>query len=168
MLAVVLALAISVVAVARPPSATVREADAVAVHAANDARLSAALALVEQGVAPVLVVSDAGDTYGRSDAEFAALCERREPYEVICARPDPSTTIGEARMFGRLADERGWARLAVVTDRWHLARAGIAVGQCTDATVLPVAARPQARPSASHLPQEWLAAVATRTMRRAC
>lgn len=162
------AVAVSVAAVARPTSASVQQADAVFVHAGREARLDAALALVAGGAAPVLVISDVERGYGRSRSLLAELCGQQEPYEVVCVPPDPVDTRGEARAFGRLAGERGWQRVAVLTSRDHLARASGAVRQCTDAEVLAVAADPHARPRAGKVAGEWLRLAATLTAVRAC
>lgn len=164
----VAALVVSLVEVAWPASVRVEHADAVLVHAASAERLNAGLALVEAGRARVLVVSDVGDGYGRSPAAMNRLCGRQKPYEVLCVPPQPGTTLGEARAFGRVADQRRWQRVAVVTDRWHLARAATSVRQCTDARVLPVAADATAGVSLARLVSEWPRTAATATLVRAC
>lgn len=119
-------------------------------------------------MAPVLVVSDIGWDYGRDDGFLQGLCGRDQPVEIVCPVPEPNSTIGEARAFARLADERGWQSLAVVTSRGHLTWARLAAGQCTDADLLPVAADPDATPAVRTVRDEWLAAAATATLWRAC
>jgi uncharacterized SAM-binding protein YcdF (DUF218 family) len=100
-------------------------ADAVIVLAGDKRRLPAAQALVERGVAPVLVISD-----GLDSKWWAAnrLCRWGE--NVLCPRPDPYSTRGEARLIGRLASERGWDEIVVVTSRFHLYRARLLVERC--------------------------------------
>lgn len=159
---------VGAVRVARPTMVAVEHADAVLVHASGKARLDAGLELVRSGVAPVLVVSDAGEDYGRGSGFLESFCGREEPFEVICRVPEPNSTIGEARAFGALARQRGWERVAVVTSRDHLARARLAVDQCTDAEVLPVAADPGASPDLRKVRDEWLRAAGTATVVRAC
>lgn len=155
--------------IASPATADVEHADAVAVHASGEERLDTGLALVRSGVAPVLVVSDAaGEDYGRGGGFMDSFCGREEPFEVICRVPEPNSTIGEARAFGALAEQRGWQRVAVVTSREHLTRARLAVSQCTDAEVLPVAANPGASPDLRKVRDEWLRAAGTATVVRAC
>jgi hypothetical protein len=114
----------------RPPTADVDAVDAVGALAGGAGeRLRVARELVEDdGAASVLVLS-----YGPS-----SLCAGDHPYEVICFVPDPSTTAGEAREVGRLADEHGWSSLAVVTSTHHVTRSRVLVGQCTDAEVAMV------------------------------
>lgn len=154
--------------VARPSTVEVKHADAVVVHASGETRLDAGLELVRSRVAPVLVLSDAGEGYGRGGGFLESFCGREEPFEVLCPVPEPKSTIGEARAFGKLAEQRGWERVAVVTSRGHLARARLAVDQCTDAEVLPVAADPKASVSVRKIRDEWLRAAGTATLLRAC
>jgi uncharacterized SAM-binding protein YcdF (DUF218 family) len=110
----------------RPPTSPVESADAVVVLAGGTGeRLRAAERLMDQGVAPTLVVS-----YGPS-----RLCAGEHGFEVICFVPEPSTTSGEAAEIGRLAAERGWESVAIVTSTHHVTRARITTGRCTDAEV---------------------------------
>lgn len=159
---------VSLAWVASPSTVEAGRADAVMVHAGRGDRLDAGLQLVRSGVAPVLVVSATGSEYGRGEDFVERLCEREQPFEVLCPMPEPVSTIGEARAFGRLADERGWEILAVVTSRGHLARAQLAVSQCTEAETLPVAADPDLAPSMETVVEEWMATGATATLWRAC
>lgn len=167
---VVAGVAVSVVHVARPSSTSFdgdgHRVDAVLVHASSESRLEAGLALVNSGVGDTLAVSELG-TYGRSPASMARLCAQREP-EVACVAPEPPNTLGEARAFGQLAAERGWQRVAVVTNRAHLTRAAMSVRQCTDAEVAPVTADPGAEPSMRRVRDEWVHTTATATLVRAC
>lgn len=99
--------------------------DAVVVLAGDQTRLPAGVELWERGVAPFLVVSDGLDT------EWTVanrLCRFRE--RVLCPRPNPYSTRGEARMIGRLAREHGWDAVVVVTSRYHLRRAELLVERC--------------------------------------
>lgn len=60
-------------------------------------------------------------------------CE--EP-QVTCIRPEPVSTWGEAQAVGRLAAERGWERVTVVTSGFHRARAGSVVRRCVSVPVV--------------------------------
>ena len=85
-------------------------------------------ALVDDGVADELVVSV---PYGRPQ-------ECTTPptgVTVTCFVPDPSTTRGEAQMIGRLAAERGWDSVVVVTWRAHVARSRMLVERCFDGEI---------------------------------
>ena len=52
------------------------------------------------------------------------------PIEVLCPVPDPLTTRGEALMTRKLAAERSWDRVIVVSWRYHLPRAGYIFERC--------------------------------------
>jgi len=107
----------------------VAKADAVMVLAGEKRRLLTALELVERGVAPVLVISDGLDPrWTRANR----LCRFGDPERVVCVRPEPYSTRGEARLAARLARERGWDALVVVTSRFHLFRARILFERCFD------------------------------------
>lgn len=159
---------VSLAWVASPSTVEAGRADAVVVHAGHGDRLDAGLQLVRSGVAPVLVVSATGSEYGRGDDFVERLCEREQPFEVLCPAPEPVSTIGEARAFGRLVEERDWDNIAVVTSRGHLTRARLAVSQCTEAETLPVAADPDGASSVDKVVEEWLTTGATATLWRAC
>jgi uncharacterized SAM-binding protein YcdF (DUF218 family) len=126
-----------------PPTSSVpARADAVALLSggAGD-RLPTAQRLVARGVAPVLVIPN-----GR-DPKWAAanhLCNQRQPFEVLCPDPAPNTTRGEAEVIGRLAADRRWRRVVVVTSRYHVTRAGMLVRRCVDGSVSVVASTPHA------------------------
>ncbi|HUQ22279.1 MAG TPA: YdcF family protein [Gaiellaceae bacterium] len=98
----------------------VTNADAVMVLAGNRSRLPVALDLVERGAAPVLVISDGLDPRWTTANR---LCRFGGPVRIVCPRPDPYSTRGEARLAARLARERGWRSLIVVSSRFHLFRA---------------------------------------------
>jgi uncharacterized SAM-binding protein YcdF (DUF218 family) len=125
----------------RPPATEAQPADAVVLLAGGRGeRLEAALGLMELHVAPTLVLSS-----GTTPRWPAAnrVCAARQPFEVLCPRPHPSTTIGEARMIGDLAEERGWQRITLVTSTYHALRGRLLVGLCVDGEVAVVAARPR-------------------------
>ena len=103
----------------------VARADAVVVLFGGRARLPVGVELVERGVAPMLVVSQGRDRAWRSPG----LCGRRD-IRVLCPVAADESTRGEARLIGRLARERGWDSLVVVTSRFHLLRARLLVERC--------------------------------------
>ena len=84
-----------------------------------------ALELVENGVAPVLVISDGLDS---RSPRANRLC--RERTWVLCPKPDPYSTRGEARLVAGLARERGWDSIVVVSSRFHLYRARLLFERC--------------------------------------
>jgi uncharacterized SAM-binding protein YcdF (DUF218 family) len=105
----------------------VAKADAVMVLAGQKSRLPVAVELVRRGVAPVLVISDGLDPRW---TQANRLCRSGRPDRVVCIRPEPYSTRGEARLAGRLARERDWDSLVVVSSRFHLLRARLLFERC--------------------------------------
>lgn len=133
--AVVTWLAVCVDTVAHPRIDPHERVDAVYVLGPAETRIDAALDLVDQGLAPVLLattsVRDDGSTYATEH------CGTVGPtYRVECVLPDPYTTRGEARLLGGQVADHGWTRVAVLTSTAHAARARMLVERCTDAEVL--------------------------------
>jgi uncharacterized SAM-binding protein YcdF (DUF218 family) len=117
-----------------PPRHTLPHADAAVVLAGGRGpRLQRGLDLVRQGVAPVLVVSDG---WSPTWPEANRLCAGRStPVPVICFHPVPYRTYGEARAFEKLATERGWKSVVLVSSRYHLLRARMLFGRCYDGDI---------------------------------
>jgi uncharacterized SAM-binding protein YcdF (DUF218 family) len=91
-------------------------------------RLEKGLELVRDGVADTLVISD-----GRADGwpEANRLCEDGDDgFRVVCFKPDPYSTQGEAEGVARLAREHGWRSVALVTSRFHVFRARMLFERC--------------------------------------
>jgi uncharacterized SAM-binding protein YcdF (DUF218 family) len=70
------------------------------------------------------------DPYGADDAVMRRVCSNTADVEVICRRPEPLTTRGEAEMMRRLAQERSWTTIIVISWRYHLPRARLIFRQC--------------------------------------
>jgi hypothetical protein len=118
---------------------TAHPADALIVFAGGRGeRLSKALVLLQQQVAPVLVISNGRDRWQAANQ----LCASRQRFEVLCPQPDPDTTLGEARMVCDLAAQRGWRSVVVVTSTYHAGRAQLLLGRCFDGQLQIVAAPP--------------------------
>jgi len=49
---------------------------------------------------------------------------------VVCFQPSPFSTQGEARVVARLARQRGWKRVVVVTSTFHVTRARMLFARC--------------------------------------
>lgn len=80
-------------------------------------RLRKAVELAAAGSAESLVIV-------RGEAVAPELLAAESlPFEVLSVVPDPSTTRGEARAVARLAEERRWRRVLVVTSTYHVPRA---------------------------------------------
>ncbi|HEY8645118.1 MAG TPA: ElyC/SanA/YdcF family protein [Gaiellaceae bacterium] len=98
------------------------KADAVVVLSGAKQRLPVGERLVQQGYAPLLVVS-------RSTHPKAA--ERRACRSgALCFRAQPFSTRGEARAIARLAAAHHWRMIDVVTSQFHVFRARIVIRRC--------------------------------------
>lgn len=114
----------------RPQVDEPRQADAVLVLGGTAAgqRYLRGLQLAHDGMAPTLVLSN---PYRPADPVLDAICGRSQPgFEVLCFAPDPRTTLGEGRELHRLASERGWRTVIVVTSTSHISRARYIIGKC--------------------------------------
>ncbi len=119
-----------------PETDAVQPADAVVVLAGGDGeRLDRGLDLVREGVAPTLALS-----FGPDD-----LCGGAEqPFAVVCFRPDPENTRGEAAAIARIAAEHGWTNLVLVTSTSHVTRARMLLERCFPGTLQVTDATPRA------------------------
>lgn len=105
---------------------------------ADPKRVEVAKKLMDDGKAPVVVYAtpDPVDGTWPSDADFIEkrpYCHKKnQPYEVICFKPNPSTTQGEGMKLRELAQERGWDNVIVLTYRPHVARSQLIIGRCFD------------------------------------
>lgn len=98
------------------------------------ARTERALELVRAGLTDTVVLSM---PVGGQDALARRTCnDHPTGVTVVCFDPNPSTTRGEAREITRLADERHWTRIAVVTSEFHISRSRLIVGRCFSGTIL--------------------------------
>ena len=142
--------------------------DAVAVLSGGSGdRLPTALGLVRDGLAPVLVIPNGTDPTW-DDAN--RLCGQDQPFVVLCPRPRPDTTRGEAATLDALARRRGWDRMVVVTSRYHVTRARVLLPRCLDARVTVVGSDPDGGPLtwARYVEHEWLGLVDAVVLDRGC
>jgi uncharacterized SAM-binding protein YcdF (DUF218 family) len=149
-----------------PPSDTPRSADAVVMLSGDHGeRLPRALALMRAGVARTLVHDGEPDS-----AEARALCEKPQTFEVVCLHPEPDNTSAEAYALGRLALNRDWKTVVVVTSTQHVARAGLLFRRCVSADVRMVPARPAFswRLTARLIGEEWVKLAYLVTVDRGC
>lgn len=101
-------------------------------------RLDRGLALMRAGVARTLVISDGHDPLWPAANR---LCDAGgEGFRVVCFRPDPYSTRGEARGFAQLARANGWRSVVVVTSTFHVTRARLLFRRCFDGLVEGVGA----------------------------
>ena len=105
-------------------------ADAVVVlSGGRNSRLDPALKLMQQGVAPLLVISGAGLDPLWLKAQ--RLCrDGARGFRVLCFDPSPYSTRGEAETVTRLAQTHGWQKVDVVTSRYHVFRARMIFERC--------------------------------------
>lgn len=126
---VLLWVALDVWLFAFPASDRPQHADAVIVLAGDRTpRLQRGLALIRAGVARTLVISDGHDP--RWPAANALCAHGGQGFRVVCFRPSPYSTQGEARGFARLARENGWRSVVVATSAFHVTRARMLFRRC--------------------------------------
>lgn len=150
-----------------PSTNDARRADAVVVlDGGSGERLEEARALMARRVAPMLAVSTGREL---DPDEAGDLCTKPQPFEVVCFTPRPDSTRGEARALARLARDKGWNEVVLVTSTYHVTRARMLLERCFDGRVDAVAASPPRRPLhwAGAVVREWAAMVET-TLRRHC
>lgn len=113
-----------------------QQADAIIMHGGGRGeRLALALDLVDQDLAPVLVLVN-----GMQWSKGIDLClSDSEPVEIVCPG-NVQNTRGEAREIRDLAEERGWDTIILVSSDYHIRRASTLVSRCVDGTVYRVAA----------------------------
>ncbi|HVN61747.1 MAG TPA: YdcF family protein [Gaiellaceae bacterium] len=144
----------------------VTRADAVVVLSGGKRdRLPKGLELVQRGVAPTLVISD-GRAQGYPEAN--KLCKGGRPFKVVCFRPDPYSTRGEAEAVARLARKHGWRSLVVVTSRYHVYRARILFKRCFKGHLAVTGSMPSLKNMVNGTLQEWPKLVYEETLVRAC
>ncbi len=123
-----------------PPLGEPSRVDAVIVLAgAALERLPEGERLVQEGYAPLLVLSSTGLP---GNAATDQLCRTGGNVPTLCFSPDPLTTRGEARAIARLARDHGWDEVLVVTSRYHALRALTHLRQCSSASVGMVGTAP--------------------------
>lgn len=151
-----------------PTTDTVGHVDAVVLFAGGRGeRLERAEQLMDDGIAQNLVIPN-----GLADEwpEGNRACTEDRPYGVRCLRPDPDSTLGEARAIAELAEEESWDTLLVVTSSYQLSRAGLLLGRCFDGEVLTAVAHPELGwlDWGSRIGHEWLAWSRAVVLERAC
>lgn len=154
----------------RPTSIVPSQADAVVVPGGGKGeRLQRAVELMKSGVAPTLLLSLGGGHWTGPEhvvQEVNRLCnDGQTPFETICRIVVPDSTQGDAIVFSRLANERRWERLIVVTSDYHLFRSVRWFKRCFSGEVFGVGA--SSDKSISLLAHEWLGLVHA-TVERSC
>jgi uncharacterized SAM-binding protein YcdF (DUF218 family) len=107
---------------------SLQHADAiVALAGEHDGREDYAMKLAREGWAHTVVLSN---PYLPGDEVMERVCRPVRDIEVICGKPATLTTRGEAQMVRRLAEQRSWKKIIVVTWRYHIPRARLVFRQC--------------------------------------
>ncbi len=91
-----------------------------------EARLEHALALYEDGVAPVIVTVGGradGDQFAEAEAGRDYLAAAGVPVEALVAVPEGGDTLESIRAVSTTFGEQGWGRAVLVSDPWHAMRA---------------------------------------------
>lgn len=99
----------------------------------NDGRIQYGLDLARRGYADTVVISNA---YKNGDPTYERACASgTATITVICFRPSPFTTRGEAMYVQRAAAQHQWKHVIVVSWNYHLVRARYIFHQCFDGDV---------------------------------
>ena len=91
-----------------------------------EARLEHALALWQEGVAPVVVTVGGkkdGDEFTEAEAGRDYLLDAGIPADNLVAVTDGVDTLESMRLVAAELDDRGWSTAVLVTDPWHVMRA---------------------------------------------
>jgi uncharacterized SAM-binding protein YcdF (DUF218 family) len=91
-----------------------------------EARLEHAVALYEDGVAPVIVTvggKATGDQFTEAEAGRDYLANAGVPSDALLAVPEGVDTLESMRAVSTAFDEHGWSSAVLVTDPWHAMRA---------------------------------------------
>jgi uncharacterized SAM-binding protein YcdF (DUF218 family) len=135
----------------RPQGDPLTKADAIVVlGGAKDGRIEYGMNLARQGYASTVIISD---SYDSRDPMVARACAASTAtITVVCFRPDPFTTRGEAMFVARAAAQHKWKHVIVVSWNYHLVRARLIFHQCFggEVTMQPV---PRAY---GYSPLKWL------------
>ena len=150
-----------------PRTDSPRRADAVIVLAgAQQPRLNKGLELMRKKVAPPLVISD-GRAPGWPEAN--RLCVGRATYKVVCFKPEPYSTRGEAEHIAELVDRNRWRSIVVVTSIFHVTRARLLIKRCVDdARVYLVGADYALVDTPRYVLSEWGKYFYAQTVKRGC
>jgi uncharacterized SAM-binding protein YcdF (DUF218 family) len=91
-----------------------------------EARLEHAIALYEDGVAPVIVTVGGkadGDQFAEAEAGRDYLAGSGIPGEALLAVPEGVDTLQSIRAVSASFTDQGWSSVVLVSDPWHAMRA---------------------------------------------
>ena len=135
-------------------------ADAVIVLGGDGHRDATGERLVREGVAPTLAVS-----VGSPDDP---CYRRRVLFTLICFRPSPFTTQGEARWIAQNAKAKGWRSIVVVVSDPQATRARVRIRRCYGGPLQVVGVRLSVTRTIRDVFYEWGALLKAMTLQRTC
>ena len=146
-----------------PPSDPPSHVDAIVALGGDPGqrRMKSALELAKAGYAPVVVISLGGDPKVRCPPTPKGI-------DVICFRPDPVNTRGEAEFVARLAAQRHWRRIIVIPDRTQTTRARLLFKRCTQITIEMVPVQEDLSQLFAGVAYEWGALIKAMILNRSC
>ena len=149
----------------------VQRSDAVVVIAGGPLRLQKGIELAQEGIAPLLIVSNPHGRWAYKE-EAPHLCDghgARRPFKVICFDPKPESTQGEARAVKRIAAARQLRSVIVVPSYFHVSRARLEMRRCYHGH-LAVIGTPLNNPwkEPFYVAMEWPKLVYAETLNRGC
>lgn len=117
-----------------------RHADAIFVLGGQGVdRYGYGLELAKEGYASTVVFSNPYGVDTDIDEVRVPCHTPQHGFTLECFDPDPPTTKGEARELRRLATERGWKTVIVVTFKPHISRARYILEQCFGGSLIMAA-----------------------------
>jgi len=144
-----------------PKTDTLSKADAIFMLDGATDRRPKALELARAGYAPTLVVAHSAARPCPSEYEIPGV-------KLICFRPDPPTTQGEAREAGRLAKQYGWKKMIFVVERPQNTRARLRIGRCYDGETLVTTVNPPTGEWPYQIAYQWGAMAKALIWQRGC
>jgi len=120
-----------------------------------------AVGLAEAGYAPIAVISLGGSPQ-------VSCPPTPKGIEVICFRPNPVDTRGEAEFVARLAAQRHWHRIIVVPDRTQTTRARLIFVRCTRVSLEMVPVQDHPSQLLGDVVYEWGALMKAMLLDRSC
>lgn len=140
-------------------------ADVVVLLSGDGARLPGALRLMDRRVAPTLLFVGQPDTL-----PVVEVCQKPQPFEVICVRPSPDDTRTEAEAAGKVAKARHWDSMVLITSRYHIVRSWMLFRRCFSGHLDAVGDYPTYGPRFAHrqIVHEWLGLMYSSVLARGC
>jgi hypothetical protein len=138
-------------------------ADAVVVLAGSENNLPEGQKLVGQGLAPTLVVSQRQSATGATES----IC-KKPAKDVVCVVGGPVVAGGELQAISRIAENRKWDTILVVSPPYQQLRVNRVLGRCSDVRVVGVDVDDPWWRDAIGIPLEWVKLGVAETARRGC